>query len=365
MESTSLACVAYASVGSGHRIAAKAVAVRLERRGLLRIPPVDALRHAFLPLSGELIAHVGTGRLAPLYDSLWFGERKAAQTGRYDALAGAVFRPLSRAFARSGVGVIACTHALPAIVAARARRQGDLDSRIMGIVTDFDVHNQWPLDLDAYCVPGKRAQQALLDRGVKSERVTVTGIPLRPGFDEPGVAHGPDGALPHVLIIAGALQQGLHRRVREALPRVLDRAREMDARVTIVTGTHGAFGPLVDLAADGRITLVAHTSEVARLMCTADVLVGKPGGLVCAEALSCRLPMVLVGPVFGQERANAEVLSTAGVALEGRDAEQVASLVADLLADDTRRGAMKEAASSLHVPGAAESVADIVADLAS
>ena len=42
--------------------------------------------------------------------------------------------------------------------------------------------------------------------------------------------------------------------------------------------------------------------------CTADLFVGKPGGLTTSEALAKGLPMVIINPIPGQEERNSDHL---------------------------------------------------------
>ena len=54
------------------------------------------------------------------------------------------------------------------------------------------------------------------------------------------------------------------------------------------------------------IRIFGYTREVSKLMDVSDVLITKPGGMTCTEALAKGLPMLFVPPLPGQEEENCE-----------------------------------------------------------
>src|SRR5439155_24994728 len=62
----------------------------------------------------------------------------------------------------------------------------------------------------------------------------------------------------------------------------------------------------VDFVAIGQTTLIDE------LMAASDIFVGRPGGLMTAEALACGLVLVVINPLPGEEERNAYHLLEAG-----------------------------------------------------
>lgn len=60
------------------------------------------------------------------------------------------------------------------------------------------------------------------------------------------------------------------------------------------------------------IRILGYTREVSKLMDVSDVLITKPGGMTCTEALAKRLPMLFIPPLAGQEEENCEYFVQAG-----------------------------------------------------
>ena len=82
--------------------------------------------------------------------------------------------------------VVVATHFLPAQVFAPVRRRGRARFRLGLVVTDFAVHAFWVQPgADVTCVASDEMRAILAERGVPSERVAVTGIPILPAFAGP------------------------------------------------------------------------------------------------------------------------------------------------------------------------------------
>jgi len=81
--------------------------------------------------------------------------------------------------------LVVCTHAF---LAASWRSTTEVRSGlpVVGVVTDFAVHPFWIYpNIDAYAVATPEIRQVLLARGVASEKIVVSGIPVDPRFGRP------------------------------------------------------------------------------------------------------------------------------------------------------------------------------------
>ena len=95
----------------------------------------------------------------------------------------------------------------------------------------------------------------------------------------------------------------------------------------------------------------------------ADVVIGKAGPGTIAEATCCGAPLLLTSHLPGQERGNARLVAEAGA---GRAAPQLRKMLRHL--GELRRNpaaleAMRAASARLGRPGAAASVAALLASL--
>jgi processive 1,2-diacylglycerol beta-glucosyltransferase len=108
------------------------------------------------------------------------------------------------------------------------------------------------------------------------------------------------------------------------------------------------------------VRVLRYVEDVAALIRAADLAIIKPGGVASAECAACGLPSVLVGPAFGQERANADVLMAAGASRYEQRPAALADCVVELLADSSALEGMRRAGCDLSRPDAAARIANLV-----
>ncbi len=362
--------LAHASVGSGHRVAAEALRDSLEACGA-RVDLIDALDHGVLRVDGDRATTAFTGPLAPLYDRAWRCRWFSPSEARVAPLATIMYAGLRDKLRELSPDVVACTHALPAMIAARERASGRAGYAVAGVMTDLMPHTVWPLSADLICASTEQAREALVSRGVRPDGVVVTGTPLRAAFDP-----GPDReksraemAVPRetslVLVVAGAAQPGPYVRFVRAVPGLVAAlSAAPGVRTVIICGRDEALRRSLAIDPPESVEVHGYVADMPRYMAAADLLVGKPGGLMTAEALAVRLPMMFVGPAWGQERSNAELLVGAGAAEAVRDPSRAGVATAALAADARRLSIMRAAQDSLAKPRSAAAAAASIMRLA-
>jgi len=370
--------VAHASVGSGHRIAAEAVARELRSTGgeSVAVEVVDALTMGSVRASGNDLTSSFTGPAAMLYDAIW----ASSGLGRFARVVGTpalswVFRGFARYLRETRPAAVVCTHALPALVAAHAVRRGQLDTSVVSVATDFGVHSLWPRDgVALFCAADANSAEELERRGHAPEAIAVTGIPVRPQFtvDYDLAAAREHFSLPAdkriILAVAGSTQPGPYAHFKESLAVSLPALASLPGvDLVVVTGQDDAYATELRSRAAGfgttNVQILGFVEHMAPLMATADLALAKPGGLVCAECVDMGLPLVLVGPAAGQERANATALAGAGAALFAEDPRMLAEYVRKVASKPARLAKMRGAAGELARPFAAADVAGRVLEL--
>src|SRR5438093_45821 len=143
--------------------------------------------------------------------------------------------------------------------------------------------------------------------GGPEERIVLTGVPLRPGF-EPRTPAVP----PRTLLITGGSQGA--RNLNKAVWGALDDLTRMYELVIHVAGRQGAAG-----VAEHRrehYEGMAFSDDMPGLTSRADLIVGRAGVGTIAEATAVGLPMVLVPGTFGggHQEDNATAMGKAGAA---------------------------------------------------
>lgn len=268
----------------------------------------------------------------------------------------AFLRPVIQALRANRPTVVVATHPFPGRVAAHLKRKGRLSAQIAFIVTDFLPHHLWVCPgVDHYFVATTAGAAQLRELGVAPERITVSGIPIRSAFDRPTARPAEVGPERRVLVMGGGLGLGP---IAEAVGALAAIPRP-ELRVTVVCGRNEGLRRELQrqLSGDGRFRLLGETDQIPQLMREADLLVSKPGGLTCCEALATGLPLLLLAPLPGQEEENAEALLLTGAARIA-PTEGIGDLVDRLLwSEATGLRAMRLSAQSAGRPGAARTIA--------
>ncbi|MBY9081279.1 UDP-N-acetylglucosamine--LPS N-acetylglucosamine transferase [Paenibacillus sp. HN-1] len=221
--------------------------------------------------------------------------------------------------------LIICTHPLPAAVVARLKAQG-LEVPLYTLITDYDAHGSWVNDeVNRYLVSTSRVKAILTGRDIPDSKITVTGIPVHPKFwerssretlrQELGLK-----SLPAVLVMGGGWGLMFSEEIIDALTAKIDKIQ-----LIFCMGSNEKLAE--KLRHDPRlhhpnVKILGFTNDVDKLMDAADLLITKPGGMTCTEALAKGIPMLFYQAIPGQEEKNCQYFVELGLA-EVLDSEAV------------------------------------------
>jgi len=371
---TEKVAIFYVPIGTGHEMAALAV-----EQALAPLLATDNCRVSMLDACQLCDKSVFTGGrgvheslntiTGQLYDFLWRSELFAPAEDKFGKFLALVSKGLEDYLLNVRPRLVISTHAMPSILVSYFRRKHRLDNlEHLAVTTDFRAHSCWPVSgVDLYAVASEEAGRDLVGRGVPSQVIKVTGIPLRSGFTRARKSRRP---LPVVLVVAGSSQRGLYSLVVKKLWPALQKFDDNSGfELSIVTGRDTRLKESLERHVTQRqlqnIKVFGFVEEMGELMAVADLLVTKPGGLICSEALAVGLPLLLVGPNFGQEKANAEYLTRKGAAVRVGVNEDVLSKINEVLQEKELLLEMAKSALGLSKPRAAQDVAKLAKQLLS
>lgn len=311
--------VIYATAGAGHRKAAEALAGGLKTRTSHQIVLLDALDHTsvfykklYSGVYTFLITHAGWlwGILFGLLD--WRPIRPFVNLARRiqnGINAGSLHRYLKQ----ENFDYIFSTHFFPTEVAAYLKREGAITSRIVSVITDFDVHSIWlAKGIDHYTVASEWTKRRLTAMGVPEHAILVSGIPTDEKFSRPADVKelrrkfGLKEDLFTVLIATGSFGIG----PIEAIINVL-----RDFQAVVICGHNRSLQERLSAYGGERVKVFGLVNNMDEMMALADVMITKPGGLSISEALVRRLPMIFFNAIPGQETGNIRVLKEYGVGI--------------------------------------------------
>src|SRR5918997_1386729 len=360
------------AMGGGHRRASAAVV-----RGVALLDPektcsIVDFPHEVSPGIERLLrdAYLESLKLWPeaygrLYQSSGTGQQSTTYM-QYIQTAG--ITTLERLVASTGARALVAPHFYGAGVLGVYKEQNPgMFSAV--VLTDYVPHPIGvPLNLDLYVVADDAAAENVAKLGVPEERIHPTGIPIDPIFEEPAdpaparkeILHLDDDDLPVVLVMGGGLGGG---DLEDSVSLLLQASEAM--HLVVLCGSNERTRARLERLADRggyEATFLAFTDRVRELMAGGTVLVTKPGGMSCTEALASRLPQVLYHPIPGQEEDNAAAMVRYGAGVMVRSTGDILGETLKILTSPNHRRRMIECARAAHHPHSATSAASLVLD---
>src|SRR5918994_5883877 len=320
------------AIGSGHMRASAAVVRGMDLLDPEKSCSIVDFTHEVSPGVERLLrdAYLQALKLWPTaYGRLYESSGTGQQRPLVQQVQTAGLKTLERLVSSTGAQSLVAPHFYGAGVLGVYKEQNP-DKFAAVVLTDYVPHPIGvPLNLDLYVVADDAAAEEVAKLGVPEERIHPTGIPIDPIFEEPAdpgparkeILNLEDDELPMVLVMGGGLGGG---DLEDSVSLMLQ-ASEAVHLVVLCGSNERSRERLEHLAnRDGQeATFLAFTERVRELMAGGAVLVTKPGGMSCTEALASRLPQVLYHPIPGQEEDNAAAMVRYGAGVMVRETSRI------------------------------------------
>ncbi len=234
------------------------------------------------------------------------------------------------------------THPFGSTMCGFLKKLNKIDVRIATILTDFHIHPQWLVYgdyVDYFFVSNEQMRDDMVEAGIDSGKITVSGIPVNEKFlekfDRKKICSkiGLDPNKEVVLFFAGG-EFGLGRSMTlKVLDTLINVSNEL--QVVAISGRnpkmYGTFNNIVEKEnAGNRIKVLEFTDKVPELMSISKFVITKAGGLTLTESLTSGLPIIIINPIPGQEEENAEFLVDNGVAIWIKKGDNVKEIFENL-----------------------------------
>ncbi len=274
-------------------------------------------------------------------------------------------KKLDKLFKRYRPDTVVCTQAFPCGMVADYKIENKLDTKLVGVLTDFAPHSFWINEgIDYYVVPSIEAKERFIKKGIGADKIKVYGIPMRSKFatqlDKKPIAEklGFKADVPTILIMGGGQGLGPIKKIMESLIKV-----KMDFQIIALVGTNKKLVNSLKRRAkksDKNICIFEFANNVDELMELATLIISKPGGMTTSESIAKGLPMVIINPIPGQEMRNTDFLIKKGISIRIDDTSDIGEEVEILLKSPERLAAMSKAAYENAKPYAALNIAKLI-----
>ncbi|MFC1667168.1 glycosyltransferase [Candidatus Omnitrophota bacterium] len=264
---------------------------------------------------------------------------------------------------------IVSTHFLPGDVISGLKKRGIFKGRLVTIVTDFLPHSFWMAqDSDYFIAALDKTKIDLTGRGIKEERVKVFGIPCGFNFSiskdrqELIKKLNLENGFFNLLIMGGGFGTGPVREITQAIFDLEPRIRNT-MQVMIICGKNkDLFEELNRLKKDSdfKLSVFGYMDNIDEFMEVSDCIITKSGGLTVSEAISKKLPMIIIEPIPGQETRNCDVLTEHGAAVRANNVNEVLDYIKDFIISPEKIIGMRARIGVLAYPDAAKKIAKLI-----
>lgn len=260
---------------------------------------------------------------------------------------------------------IVCTQAFPCGMASGYKEVFKSSVPLIAVLTDYAPHSYWIYNnINYYITPSDEVSTNLIAKGITPEQIKCLGIPFDPKFNEPinkneifnklGLSYN----IPTILIMGGGHGLGPIERIVQSLEKIPGKLQEI-----IVTGNniklHKSLNKNIKRYKK-KILIMGYVNNINELMGISNIIITKPGGITTAEALSKKMPMIIVNPLPGQEAKNTEYLIKQQAAIKVDNPQDMGHIINNLLQNKDRLNEMSEAAAKISKPNSSLDVARLL-----
>lgn len=337
------------AVGAGHTKAAEGLS-----QGITHLAPsvqIEMLEvgNVLRPFITKMIVHIYL-KMIVLFPFLWgklyeFKQNKPLSKWMKFIIYQLLHSRLETVLNHEKPQLIICTHPFCASSVSRAKRLG-LPVTICTIITDFHVHGAWVHpEVDIYLVSSQHVLDQLIHMGVPQNRILITGIPVRSNFwvkqDKRQMRERLKlKEIPTVMIMGGGLGIG-------GIQQLAYRCLKWKEHIQIIICTGNNKRLAKSLRNDPQfhhphIHILGFVSRIDEWMDATDILITKPGGITCYEALVKRLPLYIYQPIPGHEERNCEFLLEHNFAVKIEQDYQIDHYIEKLLSLEPERDILQQ-----------------------
>ncbi len=309
-----------ADAGFGHRSAANAVGIALERKygsavDVSIVNPLDNERAPIFLRDSQADYDKWVKAVPELYQLGYMASDAMVPSALMERSLGLLLYEVMReTISASKPDVILITYPMYQAPLSLLFRSRKLRVPYYTVVTDLaTVHRLWfNPRVDGCLVPNQIVADLAMSNHVPPEKITITGIPVHPDISAEARSkveiRNDLGWTPDMTTILAVGSKRVERLV-DALNVVNHFG--VPLQVVVVAGKNeDLFRELNQFNWHIPAHIYDFVENMPPMMKAADLIICKAGGLIVTESLACGLPMILIEVIPGQETGNAEYVTT-------------------------------------------------------
>jgi len=358
------------NTGQGHNSAAKAVKEQFDSRGIY-CEIKDALSFASKRVS-RYICNIYSKATIIAPKVAGGAYRAAAKISSSESRSVSYYanmfysKALYRYIKENGFDTVVMPHVFPAEALTHIKKKYGCDCKTYFIATDYTCA---PFTeetvLDGYFIPHEELREEFVTRGIPSERIFATGIPVSEKFKvkTDKISARKKLGLPQdktiLLLMGGSDGAG---KVPKML-KLINKKISKDVIIIVLTANNKRLKTKLrkKYSEEKHILIKGFTKDMALYMDACDVFFTRPGGLSTTEAAVKNIPFVHTAAVWDCELPNVRFFAAHGLCgYGGDDMESAVAVAAGMLSDPQFTDTMLEAQRRTVNANAATAIAEHV-----
>jgi processive 1,2-diacylglycerol beta-glucosyltransferase len=193
-----------------------------------------------------------------------------------------------------------------------------LDLKNLVLITDLGVHPLWiDKGVDTYFVGLEETRLNLIKKGIPQDKIVVSGIPLREGFwrkPKPSLLRERFSLEDKPSLLFFSSDMGNIPFLKKAIDDLIG-----DFNLFVIYGRDKKLREFFRHKVIPSLKAFPYYENIWEIMNLALAIITKPGGLTVFEALILKKPLLFTHYIWGQEKANMEIVTKLGVGFFTRD----------------------------------------------
>jgi processive 1,2-diacylglycerol beta-glucosyltransferase len=316
--------ILYTASGTGHYIAAKAIAEEIKKRdneiSVLMFDPLKFSRpliDKLFKLVGRLFATKFRVKRGEIYNQKMYKEY--LKESNFSIFCKKLFwtKKLKNKINKYNPNLIISTQVGPTILMA-SHKNDNINAKVVSVFTDYGLHRWYTFahkGIDLYCAPSFEIKDEMIKLGLDENKIEVTGIPVLNQFkanlyDRKQTLNKynlPENNLLLLFVCGGGL--GISNGFKY-FEKMLE--NDGDFSYIFIAGNNKNLEKRAHLLVTNsrkKGVVLGYVNNMAELINASDLVIGKPGGLITSESLAMNKPFCAIEPIPGQEIKNANFLT--------------------------------------------------------
>ncbi|WP_017755464.1 MGDG synthase family glycosyltransferase [Calidifontibacillus oryziterrae] len=326
----------FLQIPSGHHQVANAILEELINRNAdICCEKIDILSYSYGKIE-SLVSNVYLkwiqllpGTYNVIYQaSVYKNLEKNKQYRLYEAL---FLKSMQKLIKEKKPNLIVCSHALPSYMLNYLKGINELEIPVVNIYTDYFIHHFWGIEhIDYHFVPSHFMKQYLLRKGLNSDQIFVTGIPIHKKIQKYREKRNSlkSSSSFSCLITGGNMGVGA---IEELVERI---GENRNIHFHVLCGKNEKLFSKLKKRNQSTITPLKYIEcrkEMDELYDKSDAILTKPGGVTISECLFKRKPIFVYDALPGQEEINVKQLKKMRVIFDVRNWRKETKPVDELL----------------------------------